>query len=220
MCRFKAVVLDMDGTLVDSSEAHLKAWAKAAEALGVEVSRAKIRSEFGKSSIDMAKAFLPRSRMLEAARFAGLKDRIFMEQCLDLVKPISGTHEVLKALRKMGLKTAVASSNPRMLIAEVLDRTRMIQYIDVIVGSEDVSRGKPHPDIVEEAVRRLSVKPCETVYVGDTVYDVEAGRSAGVFTVAVLTGVSSRDELENAYPDIIVEDLTILLWFLRRCLKL
>ncbi|MEM2428810.1 MAG: HAD hydrolase-like protein, partial [Candidatus Bathyarchaeia archaeon] len=61
--KFKAVVLDMDGTLVDSSEAHLKAWSKAAEILGVYISEDKIRSEFGKSSYDMAKAFLPYNRV-------------------------------------------------------------------------------------------------------------------------------------------------------------
>lgn len=219
MRRFRAVILDMDGTLVDSSEAHLKAWAMAAEVLGVEVSEARIRSEFGKSSIDMAKAFLPRSRMSDASKFARLKDRIFMERCLGLVKPIAGALEVLMRFREMGLRSAVASSNPRMLIVEVLSRTGLMPYVDVVVGSEDVERGKPHPDMVAEAVRRLGVKPCEAVYVGDTVYDIEAGRAAGVFTVAVLTGDSSRDELENAGPCMVLEDLKALLRFLRGCLN-
>ena len=212
---FKAVVLDMDGTLVDSSEAHLEAWIKAAETLGVEVSEAKIRSEFGKSSLDMAKAFLPRDRVFDAARFARLKDEVFMRRCLSLVKPITGVSEALRGFKAMGLKMAVASSNPRVLVAEVLSRVRLIGYIDILVGSEDVERGKPHPDMVEEAVRRLGVRPCETLYVGDTVYDVEAGKAAGVFTVAVLTGAASRGELEAAHPDMVVENLNSLLGFIR-----
>jgi HAD superfamily hydrolase (TIGR01509 family) len=209
--KFKAIVLDMDGTLVDSSEAHLKAWSKAAEMLGVCVSESKIKSEFGKSSHDMAKAFLPPDKAGDAIRFAELKDRIFMEDCLSLVKPIVGVAEALKGFKEMGLDIAVASSNPRRLIVEVLNLTNLLGYVDVVIGSEDVKRGKPHPDIVEEAIRRLSVKPYETIYVGDTVYDVEAGRAAGVFTVAVLTGAASKEEVESSRPNMVVEDLRDLL---------
>ncbi len=209
--RFKAIVLDMDGTLIDSSEAHLKAWFKAAEILDIYVSEAKIRSEFGKSSYDMAKAFLTRNRIEDYIRFAELKDEIFMESCLNLVKPINGVADAIKGFKTIGLKTAVASSNPRKLIVKVLDLTGLLDYIDVIVGAEDVERGKPHPDMIEKAIKRLGVEPCETVYVGDTVYDVEAGRAAGAFTVAVLTGAASRRELENSRPDMIVESLKYLL---------
>ncbi|MBS7611128.1 HAD family phosphatase [Candidatus Bathyarchaeota archaeon] len=209
--RFKAIVLDMDGTLIDSSEAHLKAWSKAAEILGVYISEAKIKSEFGKSSYDMAKAFLPRSRIGDFIQFAELKDEIFMKNCLDLVKPISGVADAIREFKMISLKTAVASSNPRKLIVRVLDLTGLLSYIDVIIGAEDVKRGKPHPDIIKEAVKRLDVESYEAIYVGDTVYDVEAGRAAGVFTVAVLTGVASREELESSCPDMIVESLKYLL---------
>ncbi|MEM2848655.1 MAG: HAD family phosphatase [Candidatus Bathyarchaeia archaeon] len=209
--KFKAVVLDMDGTLVDSSEAHLKAWSKAAERLGVYVSEDKIKSEFGKSSYDMAKAFLPHDRIVDFTRFAELKDEIFMESCLNLVKPLMGVTDAIKGFRTIGLKTAVASSNPRKLIIRVLDLTGLLNYVDVIIGAEDVKRGKPHPDMIEEAVKRLDVKSYQAIYVGDTVYDVEAGRAAGVFTVAVLTGAGSRGELESSRPDMIVESLKHLL---------
>lgn len=209
--KFKAVVLDMDGTLVDSSEAHLKAWSKAAERLGVYVSEDKIKSEFGKSSYDMAKAFLSHDRIVDFIRFAELKDEIFMESCLNLVKPLMGVTDAIKGFRTIGLKTAVASSNPRKLIIRVLDLTGLLNYVDVIIGAEDVKRGKPHPDMIEEAVKRLDVKSYQAIYVGDTVYDVEAGRAAGVFTVAVLTGATSREELENSRPDMIVESLKHLL---------
>ncbi len=209
--KFKAIVLDMDGTLVDSSEAHLKAWSKAAEKLGVYVPESKIKSEFGKSSYDMAKAFLPPDRVEDAIRFAELKDRIFMEDCLSLIKPIVGVAEALKGFKEVGLDIAVASSNPRRLVVKVLNLTNLLGYVDVVIGSEDVRRGKPHPDMVEEAIKRLNVKPCEAIYVGDTVYDVKAGKAAGVFTVAVLTGVASREELENSQPDMIVENIKDLL---------
>ncbi len=214
--KFKAVVLDMDGTLVDSSEAHLKAWSKAAEILGVYISEDKIRSEFGKSSYDMAKAFLPYNRVGDFIRFAELKDEIFMESCLNLVKPIMGVADAIKGFKAMNLKTAVASSNPRKLIIRVLDLTGLLNYVDVVIGAEDVKRGKPHPDIIEEAVKRLGVKPFEAIYVGDTIYDVEAGKAAGVFTVAVLTGAASREKLENSRPDMIVENLKYLLEALSR----
>lgn len=209
--KFRAVVLDMDGTLVDSSEAHLKAWSKAAEMLGVHVSEAKIKSEFGRSSYDMAKAFLPQDRIEDFIRFAKVKDEIFMESCINLVKPIVGVTDVMKEFKTIGLKTAVASSNPRKLIVRVLDLTGLLNYVDAIIGAEDVKRGKPHPDMIEEAVKRLDVKPYEAIYVGDTVYDVEAGRAAGVFTVAVLTGAASRQELESSHPAMIVESLRYLL---------
>lgn len=209
--KFRAIVLDMDGTLVDSSEAHLKAWLKAAEILGVHLSEAKIKSEFGKSSYDMAKAFLPWENAEEAIRFAKLKDELFMKSYLDLVKPIPGVREALEGFKVRGICTAVASSNPRKLVSEVLKLTGLLNYVDIVVGSEDVKRGKPYPDMIEEAIKRLNVKPYETIYVGDTIYDVEAGKVAGVFTVAVLTGVSSREELEKSHPDMIVTDLKCLL---------
>jgi len=116
----------------------------------------------------------------------------------------------------MNLKTAVASSNPRKLIIRVLDLTGLLNYVDVVIGAEDVKRGKPHPYIIEEAVKRLGVKPFEAIYVGDTIYDVEAGKAAGVFTVAVLTGAASREKLENSRPDMIVENLKYLLEALSR----
>lgn len=184
--KLRAVLFDLDGTLVDSTDAHIEAWLRAAHLAGLRVTRGDVEPLMGLSSLDIARSLLGRAEeAFGAEELAGLKDRLFMEEMLPKVTLAEGALESLRSAREMGLSTGVVSMNPRRLILDVLRLTGVGHLIDVVVGSDDVERGKPAPDALLRACKCLGVEPAECVYVGDKSYDAEAARRSGMRSILV-----------------------------------
>jgi len=93
--------------------------------------------------------------------------------------------EVVLLAKRLGMKCGVVSMNPRRVIIQILDTIGLLELMDVIVGTEDVERGKPAPDPILEACMQLGVNPREAVYIGDSVYDVQAATAAGAVSVLI-----------------------------------
>jgi 2-phosphoglycolate phosphatase len=134
----------------------------------------------------------------------------YMKESIDLVKLLPGTLELLQFLKDNGVKVGIITQRKKKLAEIVLDNTDIKKYCDIVVGADEVKNKKPHPEPLEKAMTELKSRADCTVYVGDHVFDVEAGRAAGVFTCGVLTGSSDKKTLKKVRADLIVNDLVEL----------
>ena len=111
-----------------------------------------------------------------------------------------GTVEMVRAVRAAGCQTGLVTSKNRVGAFRGLRLVGLVDAMDVVVGADDVTNPKPHPEPVHHAVAQLGADPASTIYVGDSLHDMHAGRDAGVMTGAVLWGPFSRADLEPAAP--------------------
>jgi len=112
----------------------------------------------------------------------------------------------LERLKAGGCKLGVVSTSPRGVIEETLRQTGIYKFFDIFIGEEDAINKKPHHEPVTNAVKMLGIQPKDAVFVGDTIYDIQAGKSAGCFTVFMLNKYNG-DALERAKPDKVIKDL-------------
>jgi len=181
----KLVIFDLDGTLLNSTDAILESFRLAAEALGLDIDLEEVRRSLGMPS----RAILERS--LRSAADEGALER-FLELRRELHNQLVLKCELfedavptLRDLRSRGLLLALASSNRRGRLEAVLERHGLSALFDAVVSYEDVRRGKPHPDMVLKVLEELGVRPDEAVMVGDAESDVLCARRAGVRAVLI-----------------------------------
>jgi len=199
------ILLDIDGTLVDTNYLHVDAWARAFHGVGLVVPRAAIHRQIGKGSDQFLPVFVKEPQAAERA------DELHLEEYRKLAAygfALPGAREPLLGLRGDGHALWMATSAKPEEIAQRLDALGVDQSILAgIVSSGDVQRSKPAPDIFVEACKRAHCAPAEAVVIGDTVWDMQAARAAGARAVAVLTGGAfSRAELMQAGALAVYED--------------
>jgi HAD superfamily hydrolase (TIGR01509 family) len=195
----REVILDVDGTLVDSNHEHARAWGDALAEYGIVVTFADVRPLIGMGGDQL----LPKLTGIEAESPLGKaisarRGEIFRERYLPRVRPFARVPELLAALRDRGLVRVVASSAEPDDLRRLLDIAGATELIDDCVSSDDVERSKPDPDLVGAALARAALPPAAAVMLGDTPYDVVAARRAGVDTVALRCGGWSDAELAGA----------------------
>jgi pyrophosphatase PpaX len=132
-----------------------------------------------------------------------------------MVTVYPGVAEVVRALKEDGIATGLVTSKNRTGAVRGLTLAQLEVLMDVLVCADEVDNPKPHPEPVEKAVRLLGADPRGTVYVGDSIHDMHAGRAAGVRTAAVLWGPFGRSHLEGAEPDYWLERPEELLTLVR-----
>jgi HAD superfamily hydrolase (TIGR01509 family) len=200
----KVVMLDVDGTLVDTNYLHVEAWARAFRALDECVPRAAIHRQIGKGADQMIPEFI---RDPLAARRA---DELHGECYTELqphAYPLPGARELLARLAARGLALWLATSAKPEELEQHLESLAARDKLAGVVSSKDVEQSKPAPDIFLATLQRAGCAADEAIVVGDTVWDVIAAREAGLRTVALLSGGAfSQAELEAAgavavYPD-------------------
>jgi HAD superfamily hydrolase (TIGR01509 family) len=133
-------------------------------------------------------------------RLVELKSRHFEDAWRIEVKPRHGALDILQILKGKGVRTAVASSNSIERISKELRYYGMDSLLDTVVGIDEVEAGKPDPALVTAAIKKLGVAPKESMYVGDSRYDIEAGRAAGSKTVLIVQPIAAQSNL-RAEPD-------------------
>lgn len=206
---FRAVILDLDGTLIDSNWLHLRSWRIALERLGLEVPDQKIVDRLGLRTLDIARDLVSSHGENAVARLAELKMQLFEEAWRREVKSRRGALEILRMIRAGGLRSAVASSNAAERILNTLRHFGMERLVDSVVGIDEVQEGKPNPALVTVAMRKLAVGPNQTIYVGDSKYDIEAGRAAGARTALIVQPIAAQSNLRSR-PDYAVRELAEL----------
>ncbi|HYP29895.1 MAG TPA: HAD family hydrolase [Blastocatellia bacterium] len=195
----RGVILDVDGTLVDSNDAHARAWVEALSEQGVEAEFEKARRLIGMGGDKL----LPELSGIEeespeGRRASERRGRIFKEKYLPSIKPLPGARELLKRMTEDGLKLTVASSAKKDELDPLLEVAGASDLMEEKTSSDDAENSKPDPDIVEAALGKAGLSPDEVVMIGDTPYDIESAGKAGVGVIALRSGGWKDEDLSGA----------------------
>jgi HAD superfamily hydrolase (TIGR01509 family) len=196
----KAVIFDIDGTLVDSVDLHAECWREALAQFGVDVAFARVRAEIGKGGDQLLPVFLSTDQLAEFGEAVD-RDRsdLFKRAFLPKVRAFPKVRELFERLRQDGIRIAIASSSKRDEVAYYMELLRITDLVDVEISADDAERSKPCPDIFQAALDRLApLTASEVLAVGDTPYDAEAAAKVGIRTVGVLCGGFPERQLRLA----------------------
>jgi HAD superfamily hydrolase (TIGR01509 family) len=197
--QFKGVILDVDGTLVDSNDEHAKAWVKAMKENGYEVSFEKVRSLIGMGSDNLLPTTIGvKKDSPEGKKLSDSWSKIFKEEYLPGIKAFPGAKELIERIRQSGLKLAVATSGEPDLMEDLLKLVGAEDLIEEKTSSKDADKSKPNPDVVQAALEKLGIAADQSVMLGDTPYDIESAGRAGVKTIALRCGGWQDKDLKGA----------------------
>lgn len=201
---FKGILFDLDGTLIDTLLLIKQCYRKTFnEQMGVKVPVEQIMKKLGLPFKDICALFVP-DRVEKAAELYYK----FYEQFHDqYIRPYPGVSEVLYRLRSEGCQLGIVTSKRFSTTVKALEHFRLQDLFTVIVTADDCKRHKPHPDPVEKAVQLARLDPRAVLFVGDSPFDIQAGKSAGVKTAGITWGVSTKEELQASQPDFLVQNL-------------
>ncbi len=197
----EAIIFDIDGTLLDSVDLHVQAWREALGHFGHDIPFDQIRSQIGKGGDQLLPVFLSKEELDQKQNeIQEFRASLFKDKYLPKVKPFPGVRELFQKVVASGQTPALASS-ARGDELETYERIANIQnLVRVETSSADAKQSKPHPDIFEAALDRLGkkIRREEVIVVGDSPYDAEAAKRAGLRTVGVLCGGFPKDALRQA----------------------
>jgi HAD superfamily hydrolase (TIGR01509 family) len=210
MAEIRAVLLDVDGTLIDSNDAHAHAWVDVGREFGHAIAFDDVRRKIGMGGDRV----LPQLTGLqeesdEGARMLERRGEIFRSRYLPSLKAFPNARKLLERLKVDGLQLVVATSASESDLGALLEQAGLDDLLTRSVNSDDAESSKPAPDIVEAAVKEAGVTAASCVMIGDTPYDVGAARRAGVPIIGVRCGGWSEDELEGAAE--VYDDVSALL---------
>ena len=202
----RAVLWDMDGTLVDSEELHWRSFRETLAVEGIHITREQFLATFGRRNDAALPRWLgPNSSAERVARISKSKDALFRDMVrAEGISAMPGVTRWLEQLQSDGWRQAVASSAPRLNVDLVLEVLKLRDPFQSIVSGEDVKRGKPDPEVFLTAASRLGAYSEQCVVVEDAAAGINGARCAGMRSI----GVSRRREALPA--DIIVESLEML----------
>ena len=192
-----AVLFDVDGTLIDSNYLHVHAWYRAFTEAKVDVEARRIHRSIGMDGSTLLESLAEHADEDTRARLKDLHSKYYQETT-SLLRPLPGARELLEAVDNLGLQIILATSAPDDELSILREVLASDDLVSAVTSSNDVDTAKPEPDIVQVALERAGVEAADAVFVGDTVWDIEACKRAGVPTIALLSGGVSRDELETA----------------------
>ncbi len=203
--RVRAVLFDLDGTLVDSNEFHVDAWERVFREAGHAIDRDAIAGQIGKGGDLLVPALLPDADAAERERLSTRHGEVFKARYLDLVRPFPGATDLLRRVKDSGRTVVLASSANG---EELEHYVRLLGAEDLVAAStshDDVETTKPAGDIFAAALVKARVTPGHAIVVGDTPYDIAAAAKCHVQTVAVRSGGFDEAALEGAvarYDDV------------------
>ncbi len=214
LSKARGFIFDIDGTIMDSHEGHYHAWDRTTRAHGAAYTKEQIVQHFGKTTAQIAIELLHLTDPAIIERVSREKADYFLEEIPSL-KLFDGVPEVFKQVKTGGGRLCLASSNERNVIEKIMADFALSPLVDAFVSLDDITKGKPDPEMILASAQKLHLDPRECVMIGDTIYDIQAGQRAGCgTTVAVLTGVFTREQLELQKPSLILTHVKELLQFL------
>lgn len=183
-----AVLLDIDGTLLDSNEAHASAWIEALRRHDRPQPYQRIRPVIGKRADKvLMELFGLDTDEPQAKEIDGERKRLFLEQ-LPSLRPTAGARALLERMKAEGITLAIATSAGGSELSALLEQAGVADLIELAATSSDAEHSKPDPDIVRAALDKCGVDPLEAMMLGDTPYDIAAAAAAGVDTIALRCG--------------------------------
>jgi HAD superfamily hydrolase (TIGR01509 family) len=200
-----AAILDIDGTLVDSNYQHALAWYRSLRQHGHVVPVWRIHRHIGMGGDQMVSALCGEEVEREQGDDIRAAEGVLYFELIDEVEPLHGARELVEDLKRRGRRVVLASSAKPAEIDHYLDLLDLRGLADAWTGSGDVERTKPAPDLVLAALERIGGGPA--VMIGDSTWDCEAAKRAGVPSLAVLTGGFSEQELLEAGAEAVFESI-------------
>jgi pyrophosphatase PpaX len=189
--KYKAIIFDLDGTLLDSVATIVTVTRSTLESLGINLDDATMRNAIGVPLAVQAKWFAPGQEQDFMNRYR----TAYIEQGGHTSKPFPGTKEMLTTLRSRGCATGIVTSKNAKGTNRAIEMSNMGHLFDCVVTADDVTQHKPDPAPVCKAMTLLQVTADQSLYVGDSIFDVQMAQRAGMAMVGVSWGARSREEL-------------------------
>lgn len=208
----KAVLFDIDGTLVDSNDYHVQAWAEAFRGVGAAFDAATIHDQIGKGTDMLVPTLLPAADNTEQERLGAAHGDIFKTRFLDQVRPFPGAHDLLARVHASGRQVVLASSASQAELDHYLGLLDARELVAASTSADDVENTKPAPDIFATALDKIApITAGEAIVVGDTPYDIEAARKCGIAAIGVRSGGFTDAALQGAGAVAVYDDVAALL---------
>jgi HAD superfamily hydrolase (TIGR01509 family) len=197
--KIKGAILDVDGTLVDSNDAHIRSWQGALSQHGYNCTYEEIRRLIGMGSDNLLpNAVGVEKDTPEGKRLSDAWSEIFEREYLPKLKAFPRTRDLLLALKERGLKLVAASSAKGDMLEKLLEIAGATDLLEDSTSADDAENSKPAPDIVEAALKKVGLKAGEVLMLGDTPYDIEAARKLGIGTIGLRCGGWDDEGLKGA----------------------
>jgi HAD superfamily hydrolase (TIGR01509 family) len=195
----KAVIFDIDGTLIDSVDLHAHAWQEMFLRYGVKTEFRAVREQIGKGGDKLMKVFLSEEQIARwGKQIEEERTVLFKRRYLPQVKPFPRLRQLFEHLRRDEIKIALASSAKDDELHAYKKITGIEPYLDAKTSSDDVAHSKPDPDVFLAARKKLGIDPRNIIAIGDTPYDAESAGKAGMATIGLLCGGSTSAKLRAA----------------------
>jgi HAD superfamily hydrolase (TIGR01509 family) len=209
----RAAIFDLDGTLVDSNELHVRAWQETFRHFGKEIPLERLREQIGKGGDQYLPEFLTETELSEFGEAAdGYRGEVFKSKFLSEVRPFPKVPELFERVRADGKKIALASSGKNDEVRHYEKLIGISGMFDSMTSADQVAHSKPRSDVFLAALRTLgSLPPQEAIAIGDTPYDVQAAKKIDLPIIGMLCGGFSEDVLRDAGAIAIFRDPADLL---------
>jgi len=208
--RVKGILLDLDGTIVDSKDAYLEAVKIAFAATGQKMVDTKIATEIPKR-LEQNLPINDLVKGVDTQKFLEAYLKAYYQATATKTKPIPNIQKTIKKLsEKARLALVTMRYVPRKEIIAELEKFSLAKCFQHVITALDTRNPKPSPEALIKCAKQMGIKISECVVVGDSIADIKAGKTAGAKTVAVLSGIFSREELEKEKPDLILENVNQL----------
>lgn len=200
------VIFDMDGVLVHSLEAHLRAFQKMGETLGKAFTRELLEQTSGMHNSQIFPLWLERSiDPIELKTMAEKKEALYRTMVPEHVRPLPGVVDLIRNLRTQGVKLAVGSSGPRKNVELILRTLEIAPEFTVVVTGDDIRCGKPDPEVFLKAGSGLGLHPSQCLVIEDAIQGVKAAKAAGMSVIAI-TSSTPRERLQEA--NLVIDSMT------------
>lgn len=199
MSALRGVIIDLDGTLIDSNVAHAQAWSQVLAEYGHTVTWEKVMPYIGMGGDHL----LPKLTGIESdseqgSAIAQRRTELFQSEYFPTLQPFPGVYDLVYRLKQAGLIVAIGTSATMEEAKKLITLARIEMIVNYIVTSSDAENSKPDPDIIHAALKKMECAADTVVMLGDTPYDIEAASKASVRTVALLCGGWEESDLNGA----------------------
>ncbi|ARV60936.1 hydrolase [Nostocales cyanobacterium HT-58-2] len=196
----QAVILDVDGTLVLSNDAHAQAWVEAFKDFGYEIKFEQVRPLIGMGGDQLLPKLLPELSAEEGQgkEISDHRKKLVINKYGPNVTPANGARQLVVRMRDEGLRLLIATSAKSEELSVLLKAAQVDDLLDEATTSSDADASKPAPDIVQAALSKLNIPPDQVVMLGDTPYDIQSAKAAGVDVIAFRCGGFDDTQLSEA----------------------
>lgn len=218
--KIKAVIFDFDEVIIKSYTDHAQAFLETAKKFSLKLNKKALYKRFGKSAKEILQELLPELTESERKGFVKEKETSYREIISKKgIKATNNTRELLEFLENKKIKCAISSSASIRNIQIALRETGLKKYFQNIVASEHVKHHKPHPEPLLKAAKLLKTKPSNCIYIGDSIFEMQAAKRAGMISMAILTGVYNSKELKNSGANYVFYNTGKVKTFLQKVIR-